>query len=95
MATGSDVVGPVNIGNPNEFTIRALAELVLELTGSSSKLVFKPLPQDDPIQRQPDISKAKELLDWQPTVELREGLEKTIGYFDELLKSDAGVASAG
>jgi UDP-glucuronate decarboxylase len=94
MATGSDVVGPVNIGNPNEFTIRALAELVLELTGSSSKLVFKPLPQDDPIQRQPDISKAKELLDWQPTVELREGLEKTIGYFDELLKSDAGVASA-
>jgi UDP-glucuronate decarboxylase len=94
MATGKDVVGPVNIGNPNEFTIRALAELVLELTGSSSKLVFKPLPQDDPIQRQPDISKAKELLDWQPTVELREGLEKTIGYFDELLKSDAGVASA-
>jgi UDP-glucuronate decarboxylase len=95
MATGSDVVGPVNIGNPNEFTIRALAELVLELTGSSSKLVFKPLPQDDPIQRQPDISKAKELLDWQPTVELRDGLEKTIGYFDELLKSDAGMASAG
>jgi UDP-glucuronate decarboxylase len=95
MATGSDVVGPVNIGNPNEFTIRALAELVLELTGSSSKLVFKPLPQDDPIQRQPDISKAKELLDWQPTVELREGLEKTIGYFDDLLKSDAGVAFAG
>jgi UDP-glucuronate decarboxylase len=95
MATGNDVVGPVNIGNPNEFTIRALAALVLELTGSSSKLVFKPLPQDDPIQRQPDISKAKELLDWQPTVELREGLEKTIGYFDDLLKSDAGVASAG
>ncbi|MCQ2005449.1 UDP-glucuronic acid decarboxylase family protein [Rhizobium sp. NRK18] len=95
MGTGDDVVGPVNIGNPNEFTIRALAELVLELTGSPSKLVFKPLPQDDPIQRQPDISKAKELLGWQPTVELREGLEKTIGYFDELLKSDAGVASAG
>ncbi|MGR6466876.1 UDP-glucuronic acid decarboxylase family protein [Rhizobium sp. PAMB 3182] len=85
MGTGDDVVGPVNIGNPNEFTIRALAELVLELTGSSSKLVFKPLPQDDPVQRQPDIAKAKELLDWQPTVELREGLEKTIRYFEGLI----------
>ncbi|MGR6432111.1 UDP-glucuronic acid decarboxylase family protein [Rhizobium sp. PAMB 3174] len=89
MGTGDDVVGPVNIGNPNEFTIRALAELVLELTGSSSKLVFKPLPQDDPVQRQPDISKAKDLLDWQPTVELREGLEKTIGYFERLLSGGA------
>lgn len=88
MATGDDVVGPINIGNPNEFTIRALADLVIELTGSRSKLTFKPLPQDDPVQRQPDISKAKELLDWQPTVELRQGLEKTIAYFDELLSVD-------
>lgn len=85
MATGDDVVGPVNIGNPNEFTIRALADLVIELTGSRSKLTFEPLPQDDPVQRQPDISKARQLLDWQPKVELREGLEKTIAYFDELL----------
>ncbi|UIK08732.1 UDP-glucuronic acid decarboxylase family protein [Neorhizobium galegae] len=85
MATGDDVVGPFNIGNPTEFTIRGLADLVLELTGSRSKLVFRPLPSDDPIQRQPDISKAKQFLDWQPTVELRAGLEKTIAYFDELL----------
>lgn len=87
MATSDDVVGPINIGNPNEFTIRALADLVIELTGSRSKLTFEPLPQDDPVQRQPDISKAEKLLDWQPTVELREGLEKTITYFDSLLSA--------
>lgn len=88
MATADDVVGPVNIGNPNEFTIRALADLVIELTGSRSKLTFEPLPQDDPVQRQPDISKARELFDWQPTIELREGLKKTIAYFDELMSVD-------
>jgi UDP-glucuronate decarboxylase len=85
MDTPDAVTGPVNLGNPNEFTIRQLAELVVELTGSKSELVHRPLPQDDPRQRQPDITKAKALLDWQPTLPLREGLIKTIGYFDGLL----------
>ena len=74
-------VGPVNIGNPGEFTIRELAELVIELTGSSSKLIEKPLPPDDPTRRQPDITLAKEKLGWGPTIELREGLTKTIEWF--------------
>lgn len=85
MGTQDQVTGPVNLGNPNEFTILQLAERVLELTGSSSKLIFQPLPQDDPRQRQPDISQAKSLLDWQPTVMLDHGLRQTIGYFDRLL----------
>ena len=88
MATGSDVTGPVNIGNPGEFTILQLAEMVIELTGSKSKIVKKPLPADDPRQRKPDISKAKALLDWEPSTPLREGLTKTIAYFDQLLKDD-------
>ncbi|WP_233137758.1 MULTISPECIES: UDP-glucuronic acid decarboxylase family protein [Agrobacterium] len=87
MGTGDEVVGPVNIGNPKEFTIRALADLVIDLTGSRSKLIFEPMPQDDPVRRQPDIQKAKELLDWQPAVELREGLQRTIRYFEELLST--------
>jgi len=74
-------IGPMNIGNPNEFTVKALAEAVIELTGSSSKLVNLPLPSDDPKQRQPDITLAKQHLDWEPKVELREGLLKTIEYF--------------
>ncbi|HXQ41894.1 MAG TPA: UDP-glucuronic acid decarboxylase family protein [Candidatus Udaeobacter sp.] len=86
MATGDEVTGPVNLGNPGEFTIRQLAELVLSETGSRSKLVFKPLPQDDPLQRQPDITIAKRLLDWQPTVPLKDGIRRTIAYFDELLR---------
>ncbi len=73
--------GPMNIGNPNEFTVKELAEQVIELTGSSSKLTHLPLPSDDPKQRQPDISLAKEHLDWEPKIQLREGLEKTIAYF--------------
>lgn len=85
MATSDDVTGPINLGNPNEFTIRQLAERVLELTGSSSKLIFQPLPQDDPRQRQPDISQANSVLDWQPKIMLDEGLRQTIGYFDRLL----------
>ncbi|MDB6443490.1 UDP-glucuronate decarboxylase [Pseudomonas sp. NFACC32-1] len=85
MNTSDEVTGPVNLGNPGEFTIRQLAERVLELVGSNSKLVFQPLPQDDPQQRQPDISYAKEILDWQPTIMLDQGLEKTIRYFDSLL----------
>ncbi|MEC9388348.1 UDP-glucuronic acid decarboxylase family protein [Marinobacter sp. bablab_jr008] len=86
MNAPEDLTGPVNLGNPNEFTIRELAERVIELTGSSSTLIFKPLPEDDPKQRQPDISMAKDRLKWSPTIELDEGLTKTISYFDELLK---------
>jgi UDP-glucuronate decarboxylase len=86
MATGDDVTGPVNLGNPGEFTMLELAENVIELTGSKSQLIFEPLPDDDPKQRRPDISLAQEKLGWEPTVPLREGLEKTIAYFDELLR---------
>ena len=82
--------GPVNLGNPGEFTIVALAELVIRLTGSRPKLVYAPLPADDPMQRKPDISVAREKLLWEPTVQLREGLVKTIAYFDELLSSERG-----
>lgn len=85
METPDNVTGPINIGNPNEFTIRQLAENVIDLTGSKSKLVFRPLPQDDPKQRQPDITKARDILKWEPSVELRDGLSKTIAYFDALL----------
>ena len=82
MRTGNDFTGPINIGNPNEFTILQLAEKVIGLTGSSSRLIFKPLPSDDPRQRQPDIKLAYEKLNgWQPSVELEEGLRKTIDYF--------------
>lgn len=80
------LLGPVNIGNPNEFTIRRLAETVIDMTGSKSRIVEKPLPGDDPKQRRPDITLARKELGWEPTVELREGLTKTIAYFDDLLK---------
>lgn len=86
MATGDDITGPINIGNPGEFTMIELAENVIELTGSQSKLIFEELPADDPKQRKPDITLAKEKLGWEPTVPLREGLAKTIEYFDGLLK---------
>ena len=95
MATPDEVTGPVNIGNPGEFTIRELAETIIDITGSSSKLVRLPLPADDPKQRRPDITLAKKLLDWQPTTPLREGLTKTIAYFEQLLREDpefCGVA---
>jgi UDP-glucuronate decarboxylase len=92
METGDDVIGPVNLGNPGEFTIRQLAELIIEFTSSASKIVHRPLPTDDPKQRQPDISKAQELLDWRPTVPLRDGLAKTIAYFDELLGKEHAAA---
>ena len=88
MRSPDDVVGPVNIGNPNEFTISELAETVIRLTNSSSKVVYKTLPQDDPKQRRPDIGLAKSVLDWEPKVQLVEGLTKTIAYFDRLLKDD-------
>ncbi len=87
MDTEDDFTGPVNIGNPNEFTIRELADAVIELTGSKSEIISKPLPADDPVQRQPDISIAREKLDWEPTIQLQEGLVKTIAYFDARLSA--------
>lgn len=84
MNTDDSVTGPINIGNPNEFTIRQLAEMVIELTGSKSKIVYQSAVADDPTQRQPIIDKAKEILHWEPTVQLREGLLKTIDYFKKL-----------
>ena len=83
MNTEDEFIGPVNLGNPNEFSILELAEKVIQLTGSKSKLVFKPLPHDDPKQRQPDITLAKEKLNWQPTIELEDGLQKIVEYFKE------------
>jgi UDP-glucuronate decarboxylase len=88
MESGDEVVGPINLGNPKEFTIRSLAEIIIEMTGSASKIVHRPLPADDPRQRQPDISRAKEQLGWQPTLALREGLGKTISYFDHILRNE-------
>jgi UDP-glucuronate decarboxylase len=85
MRSDASLTGPVNLGNPVEFTIRDLAELVIDLTGSPSKVVFRPLPTDDPSQRRPDISLAQDKLGWRPKVQLREGLVRTIAYFDELL----------
>ena len=85
MDSPDSVTGPINIGNPGEFTIRQLAEQVIDLTGSKSRLVYMPLPQDDPKQRQPNITKAREILGWEPTVQLRDGLSKTIAYFDGML----------
>jgi UDP-glucuronate decarboxylase len=81
MDTPDEFTGPINIGNPQEFTIRELAEHIIRLTESRSRLSFKPLPADDPKQRRPDISLAKEMLGWSPTIELAEGLERTIRYF--------------
>ena len=88
METPPDVTGPINIGNPNEFTIRELAELVIEMTGTKSKIRFEALPSDDPRQRQPDISMAKSTLSWEPKTQLREGLTKTIAYFENFLRKE-------
>ena len=85
MATPHGVTGPINIGNPGEFTILQLAEAVVEQTGSTSRIVLKPLPQDDPRQRRPDLTRAKAELGWEPTVALHEGLARTIAYFRDLL----------
>lgn len=85
MASSEDITGPINIGNPTEFTIRELAEAVIRLTGSKSQLITMPLPQDDPKQRQPDITKARQLLGWDPTIRLEDGLKKTIEYFSNSL----------
>jgi UDP-glucuronate decarboxylase len=94
METSDEVVGPVNLGNPTEFTIRELAEIVIDITGSAAKIVHRPLPADDPKQRRPDISKAQELLDWRPTVALRQGLAKTAAYFEQLLAGEEITAVA-
>ena len=85
MATPNDFIGPVNMGNPNEFTILELAEKVIKLTGSKSKLIFQPLPSDDPMMRQPDISIAKKELNWAPKIQLDEGLLKTIDFFKSVI----------
>lgn len=90
MATEDSFVGPVNVGNPGEFTIKELAEKVIGMTGSRSRLVYKPLPADDPTQRKPDIALAKKKLAWEPKVSLEEGLKKTISYFEEELRSRKG-----
>ena len=92
MDTPDDFTGPINIGNPHEFTIRELAERVIALTGSRSSLIFKPLPSDDPRQRRPDITLARTVLDWTPRVELDEGLQKTIAYFRRLVSVAAEAA---
>ena len=94
MDTGPEFTGPVNLGNPNEFTMIELAEAVLDITGSGSKLENRPLPHDDPRQRQPDIALARETLGWEPKTQLREGLTKTIAYFDELLRRNARAGDA-
>ena len=94
MATPADFQGPMNLGNPVEFTIRELAEKVVELTGARSKLIQEPLPADDPKQRQPDISLARKRLDWAPKVELEDGLIKTIAYFDKLLSGSVSSIDA-
>ena len=85
MDTDDKITGPINIGNPEEFTIHQLAETVVRMTGSKSKIVYHPLPSDDPLQRKPDISKARQLLGWEPKIKLEEGLMKTIEYFRNLL----------
>ena len=87
METNDDVTGPINIGNPNEFTIKELAEKIIELTRSSSKLIYKSLPENDPVRRQPDITLANKILGWKPTVELEEGLTNTINYFSDMPSS--------
>ena len=85
MNTNDDVTGPINLGKPGEFTILELAEKVIELSNSKSELVFKTLPADDPMQRRPDITQARKILEWEPEIELEEGLKRTIAYFDEIL----------
>jgi UDP-glucuronate decarboxylase len=87
MASKREVSGPINLGNPGEFTVMALAQTIIELTGSKSRIVHRALPPDDPRQRQPDIAQAQTMLGWSPSVSLRQGLERTIPYFETLLRS--------
>jgi UDP-glucuronate decarboxylase len=87
MGTDDTVVGPINIGNPIEFSMKQLASLVLEMTGSRSSIVYRPLPEDDPRQRRPNIDRARNVLSWTPHTQLKEGLAHTIAYFDKLLRN--------
>jgi len=91
MGTADNFIGPINTGNPNEFTIKTLAETIIELTGSKSKLEYQPLPGDDPTQRQPDITLAKEVLGWTPAIQLEEGLKATIPYFEKQLEGSRKI----
>ena len=87
MGSNDHVTGPINLGKPGEFTILELAERVIGLSNSKSEIIFKKLPEDDPKQRRPDIIQARKILEWEPEIELEEGLKRTIAYFDELLKT--------
>jgi UDP-glucuronate decarboxylase len=87
MGSPAELTGPVNLGNPEEITIATLAEMVIDLTGSRSKIVRRPMPVDDPRQRQPDISQAKERLNWTPRTSLKDGLKRTLSYFEGLIAS--------
>jgi UDP-glucuronate decarboxylase len=91
MATGEEVTGPINLGNPHEIPVRALAERVIALTGSRSSIVYRPLPQDDPMQRCPDITRARAVLGWEPSIALDDGLARTIAYFERLLSERGAV----
>ena len=93
MATGDEVTGPVNMGNPREIQVRELAEIIVRMADSKSKIELRPLPQDDPTQRCPDITQARSLLNWEPRIPLEDGLQRTIAYFTELLKQHAGLDS--
>lgn len=95
MASADDFSGPINLGNPVEFSIRQLAEKIIDLTGSSSTIEYRPLPSDDPAQRQPDIRLARQVLDWEPRIPLEVGLDKTIAYFDDQLRRWSGSAPVG
>jgi UDP-glucuronate decarboxylase len=94
METPDEVTGPINLGNPAEYPIRVLAQTIIELANSRSRIVFKPLPSDDPLQRQPDISRARATLGWEPTVNLNDGLRRTIDYFDHLLRDSGRLGDA-
>ncbi len=91
MATQDEITGPINLGNPVEFTILALAEKVIDIVGSKSNIIHKPLPEDDPKQRQPSIERAKQILDWEPTVDVQTGLLETVEYFDQFLKTQTNI----
>ncbi len=86
MNTSKEMTGPINLGNPSEYTILELAQKVIQLTNSNSEIIFEPLPEDDPKKRQPDIILARKILDWESKVSLEEGLKRTIVYFDEILR---------
>jgi UDP-glucuronate decarboxylase len=93
MSTPDHVTGPINLGNPSEFTIEELARTIIDLTGSRSTLAYHPLPSDDPRQRQPDITMARETLQWEPKIALADGLKRTISYFDTLLRTRGGLVT--